>query len=211
MTIKTIFWDNDGVLIDTEPVYLKATQEILKDVGVKLSKDFYIYQHLKTDKSPFDLAKEIGISDLQIRELQIKRDALYRNKLIEGVQKIEGIENVLKQFSPLFKMAIVTSSREEFLNIIIEKLGYRSYFDFVIHGDQVKNKKPDPEPYIMAQKQSGFKKEECLAIEDTERGVMSAKAAGLICFAIPTDLSKYGDFSLADKVLNNAGELLDIL
>ena len=89
----------------------------------------------------------------------------------------------------------------------MEKTGLRRSFDFVITGDDVKKHKPDPEPYLKATEVSGQKKEHCLVLEDSFRGVQAAKAAGLTCFAVPDELTRVQDFSIADKILKSIREL----
>jgi beta-phosphoglucomutase-like phosphatase (HAD superfamily) len=85
------------------------------------------------------------------------------------------------------------------------------YFNFVLTGDDYTKFKPDPEPYVLAVRKSGFQKKECIAIEDSERGLISAKRAGISCIVIPTELTKTGNFSQADKILGNIKEVLEEL
>jgi beta-phosphoglucomutase-like phosphatase (HAD superfamily) len=68
--------------------------------------------------------------------------------------------------------------------------------------------KPHPEPYLLAVKRSGFRKEECLVIEDSERGLMAAKAAGLRCIVVPSEFTRGSSFAGAYKVLENLREPL---
>ena len=77
-------------------------------------------------------------------------------------------------------------------------------------GDYAKSK-PAPDPYLKAVELSGFTKEECIAVEDSERGLLAAKNAGIRCYVIPTELTKYSNFNSADKILGNISELPDLL
>ena len=81
------------------------------------------------------------------------------------------------------------------------------YFDFVVDGDDCENTKPDPEPYRRALERVSRPASECLVIEDSERGLLAAKAAGLKCWVIPTELAEGSDFSRADALLGSIGEL----
>lgn len=105
-------------------------------------------------------------------------------------------------------MGIVTSSRKEHFEIIHRSSGLLKYFDFFLTGEHYTKFKPNPEPYLLAVERSGCKKEECLAIEDSERGLTSAKSAGIYCYVIPTELTRGGNFSSADKVLGNIKEII---
>ena len=89
--------------------------------------------------------------------------------------------------------------------------GFLKYFDFVITEADFTKSKPDPEPYLLALERSGFKKEECIAIEDSERGLHAAHAAGIKCLVMPGKLTGKGNFEKAYKVLINIGEVLSEL
>ena len=104
-------------------------------------------------------------------------------------------------------MGIVTSSKKNHFEIIHKNSGLLKYFDFILTADNYVNSKPAPDPYLKALELSGVKKEECMVIEDSERGLKSALAAGLKCFVIPTNLTKLSDFSGAEKILTKINEV----
>ena len=108
-------------------------------------------------------------------------------------------------------MGIVTSSRRDHFEIIHSSTGFRKYFDFEITSDECNETKPSPKPYLIALEKSGFDKAECLIIEDSERGLKAAIAAGIKCYVIPTELTKNSDFTGAAKILNNINELISEL
>lgn len=209
--IKAIFWDNDGVLVDTESLYFSATQQVLATVGVTLSKDQFIELFLVQGKGAWHLAIENGTSPNRVADLRSQRDALYAKMLSHDCNIIDGTRDVLESLHGDFLMGVVTSSRKEHFDLIHRSSGLLKYFSFVLTGDDCTKFKPDPEPYLLAVKKSGFAKEECVAIEDSERGLKSAKSAGIDCIVIPTELTKTGDFSQADKILGNIKEVLKAL
>ncbi len=208
---KAIFWDNDGLLVDTEILYFKASKEALALVGIELKKDWYIQNQLQQGVSTFDLVREKGIPEPEVQELRQKRNKLYEELLLAEATIIDGVVDVLEQLKGNFQMGVVTSSRKEHFEIIMEKTLLRKYFDFFVTEQDVENTKPDPEPYLTALKISKQKSEDCLVLEDAMRGVQAAKAAGITCYAIPNDLTKDHDFSMADKVLRNLKELPNLL
>jgi len=110
-------------------------------------------------------------------------------------------------------MGIVSSSRKVHFDEIMRSANIKHYFDFFVVGEDIHESrhKPHPDQYLKALKMTGIRPEEGLAIEDSERGVIAAKAAGLTCFAVPTVLSRGGDFSKADKVLKNIRELIPLI
>ena len=211
MKFSTIFWDNDGTLVDTEPPYFKATQLVLKSIGVDLTHDWYVNEQLKKGRSAFDLAREKGESEESIQTLYKQRDALYLEFLETEVRILPCVLQTLEQLHGKLPMGIVTSSKRLHFERIMASTGLGKYFDFFITREDVIHAKPNPEPYLKAWAQSGLPKEQCLVIEDTERGLASAKAAGLTCFVIPNELSKHNDFSAADKVLESLEEVVEFI
>ncbi len=209
--IKAVFWDNDGVLVDTERLYFAATQQILATVGATLSREQFIELILVQARGAWHLAIEKGVSENSIKDLRDQRDVLYSKLLCLNCNIIGGVREVLEDLHRRFFMGIVTSSRKKHFDLIHQSSGLLKHFDFVLTGDDYTKYKPDPEPYLLAVKKSGFRKEECIAIEDSERGLKSAKSAGIGCMVIPTELTKTGNFSQADKILKNVKEVLEEL
>jgi HAD superfamily hydrolase (TIGR01509 family) len=209
--IKAIFWDNDGVLVDTERLYFAATQQILATVGVTLSKEQFIESILVQGKGAWHLAIEKGVSPNYVGDLRNQRNSLYGKLLRQDCSIIDGIREVLENLNGRYLMGIVTSSRKEHFELIHQSSGLLKYFNFVLTGDDYTKYKPNPDPYLLAINKSGFKKEECIAIEDSERGLRSAKSAGISCIVVPTELTKTGNFSQADKILGNIKEILEVL
>ena len=204
---KAIFWDNDGVLVNTEPLYFESTKKVLAEVDVELTMDYYINQNLKYSRSCFNLARDKGFSEEEIQQIRQKRNVLYADMLRKNVIVMDGVRETLENLHGKVMMGIVTSSCKFHLDIILDSNGLRKYFDFIVTIDDVKKGKPDPDAYLLALKKSSHKSENCLVIEDTERGVEAAKAANLSCFAIPNELSKSNNFSKADKILKSTREV----
>lgn len=208
---KTIFWDSDGTLVDTEVLYFKATQEVLKSIDIEMSREWYVNEQLKKGTSAFDLAREQGHSEESIEALRKNRDALYLEALKKDAKILDNVVATLQALHGKIPMAIVTTSRRAHFDQIMASTGLAKYFDFFICREDVDHEKPNPEPYLKAWQKSGCTKEDCLVIEDTERGLAAAKAAGLTCFVIPNELSKNNDFSQADRVLKNLSEILSFV
>jgi HAD superfamily hydrolase (TIGR01509 family) len=205
--IKAIFFDNDGILVDTERLYYAATRDILANVGIDLTREMYIEFFLIKGNGTWHLASEKGLSLDAINNLRDKRNKLYGQMLENESNIIDGVNDVLEKLNGKYLMGIVTSSRKEHFDLIHQPLGILKYFEFILTGDDYKNFKPHPEPYLLAVEKSGCKKGECLAVEDSERGLISAKKAGINCFVIPSELTCNGNFSSADKILKNITEL----
>lgn len=209
--MKTIFFDNDGTLVDTETIYFEATKAILKEVDIDMSKEWFIDFVLRKNCSSWKLLEGRGFSDKEVEFLKKKRNNYYAKLLKKDVQLLPEVLETLEKLYGKVKMGVVTSSRKQHFEIILEKTGIARFFEFFVVNEDVKNEKPNPEPYLLALKRSGSKPSECLAIEDTEKGVLSAKGAGIACYAVPTKLSTSHDFSSSDGVLSSFREVLQLI
>lgn len=209
--IKAIFWDNDGVLVDTEHLYFQATQHVLASVGVRLTEGEYLELFLVQGKGAWHLAEEHGIAPGDIDRLRNERNALYADWLAQAPRLNADITRVLEALHGKYVMGVVTSSRKDHFDVIHRATGLLAYFDFVLTASDYTHVKPDPEPYLRAVEKSGVGREACVAIEDSQRGLASAKGAGVRCIVVPSGLTRGGNFSGAHRVLGSLGEILTIL
>ncbi len=206
--IKALFWDNDGVLVDTERLYFLATREVLATVGVDLTREAFIALFLVQGKGAWHLVRQRRFSPPAVEQLRDERNALYSRLLSQEQVVMEGVRDVLGALCGKYTMGVVTSSRREHFELMHQSTGLLPYFSFVIAAGDYTKSKPDPEPYLLAVERCGLNREECLAIEDSERGLASASAAGIRCIIVPTDLTRGCPFAGAHKVV---GSITDIL
>ena len=206
-----VLFDNDGVLVDTEPLFLRATQELLETVGVQVRAEDYHEISMRRGGTVFDLATEKGISDQKIADLRVRRGARYSELIAEGVRILDGVVETLEALKGVHRTAIVTSSDRGHFNEIHVQTGLVPYFEFVLTQEDYDQHKPHPEPYLTAADRMKIDPARCLVIEDTERGLLSANAAGMECVVIPNALSATGDFSGAHSKLNSMLDLPALL
>jgi HAD superfamily hydrolase (TIGR01509 family) len=177
-------------------------------VGFELTERQYREIYLVQGKSAFRLAEERGIPRDTMEELRRIRRDRYNAMLQRGNLLIDGAREVVEALHGKFLMGIVTSSLPEHFATIHQSTGLLPYFDFVLASGDYARSKPHPDPYLAAVERSGCRKEECLAIEDSERGLAAAIAAGIRCIVVPNELTKGCPFTGAYKVLHNLSELL---
>ncbi len=206
-----IFWDNDGVLMETEHLYYRANAEALARVGVELSLDDFCRISLRQGESVLDLATGPGQSAREAAELRRVRDETYFRLLGEEARVIPGVRETLERLHGRLPMAIVTSCRRENFLQTHRASGLLDYFDFILTREDYGASKPDPEPYLTACARVGLDPGLCLAIEDSERGVTSAARAGLVVAAIPGHMNRGGDFGAARWLLDGVHELPALL
>lgn len=206
--IEAILWDNDGVLVDTEPLYLRANREILAEIGIEIDDDAYRELSLKQGRSVFSLAEARGMSAGGVASLKARRDDRYASLIDDGVEILDGIPECLASLRGRVRMAIVTSSTRRHFDRIHVQTGLLEYFEFSVAAGDYERHKPHPDPYLMGAERLGLPPDRCLAIEDTERGLVSAAAAGMPCLVIPRPLSRDGDFGAAHSVLEGASDVV---
>ncbi len=209
--IEAILWDNDGILVDTEKYYFQSTREFLATLRIDLTHELYLQISLKEGKSALDLALDQGMTADEMLALRQQRDKRYIELLHQDIEIMAGVKEVLKTLTPRYKMAVVTSSRRQYFDIIHKKTELLPFFDLILTREDYEHSKPDPEPYRLALVKLGISADEAIVVEDSERGVTAAHRAGIRCVAIPNPLTRDGDFTPACCVLDSCRQLLPLL
>ncbi|MBI9071236.1 MAG: HAD family phosphatase [Melioribacteraceae bacterium] len=207
---KIIFWDNDGVLVNTEKYYYQANKETLAELDIELDEKTFAEISLIKGESVFNLALEKGYSREDYQSLLSKRNYIYKKLLVDNNCLMPGIEKILIELSERFEMAIVTSSRNENFYALHKKTDLLKYFKFVLVREDYKNSKPAPEPYLLALEKSGYSKNEAIIIEDTDRGLEAALSAGIDCIVYPNHYLKDSKFEGAKHIISELSELLEL-
>ncbi len=205
--LKAILWDNDGVLVDTEGLYYRATRDVLAGVGVELNPELFMEISLRRGHSAFDVAAQQGVPAERIARLRIERDEHYGEILRRGVPPMDGIEDVLAELYGRVTMAVVTSAQRRHFDLIHRSSGLLRFFDFVLTREDYEHTKPHPDPYLTALARAGLCADQCVVVEDSERGCLSATAAGIRCLVVPNHMTHTNDFSSAHKVLSSVRDV----
>jgi HAD superfamily hydrolase (TIGR01509 family) len=209
--IEAILWDNDGVLVDTEGLFFESTRTILAAIGIELSLERFLDFSMRQGRSAFDLAIESGWDKQQVANLKRKRDVLYSEMLRKQTRILPGVVETLKALQGRVRMAVVTSSKRQHFDLAHANIGLTGYFEFVLAREDYAKTKPNPEPYLLALERLGIKAENCVVVEDSERGLAAARAAGLRCLVIPNEITRSCSFQGATAILPRAAAVLDVL
>jgi len=199
----TLLWDNDGVLVLTEDRYFQACRETLAELGVELTRSFFIDHSLLKGLSVFDLVADRGFGKEKLAELKRKRDRRFAELIDANPCTVDGAEDVLRSLYGRLRMGVVTGALRRHFDRSHARSGLLKYFDFVVAREDYERGKPHPDSYRTALQRFGLNPDECVVVEDTGRGLQAARAAGLRCLVIPHDLTRGQDFGGAHEVLRS--------
>ena len=220
-TIKAVFFDMDGVIIDTEKDgHRVAFNETFKDFGFKVEWDVEKYHellqisggkermrhYLHTDGFGVEIKPEE--EDELIKELHRRKTALFVDLIESGKLPLRsGVKRIMQEANQAgLVLGICTTSNERSAHAIAYQTLKDIKFDFVLAGDVVSKKKPDPEIYQLALEKASLRPDEAFVIEDSRNGVLAAKAAGIPVLATTNEYTEREDLSQADLVITSLGE-----
>ena len=207
---KYILFDHDGVLVDTEHWYFMSNKLALSELGIELDEEQYL-NNMAKGISSWELARSMDIDESIIAEQRVRRNFYYQNYLKKEDIEISGVENLLSELSKDYKMAIITTSKRNDFELIHRDRNIVQYMDFVLAREDYNNAKPHPEPYLAGLEKFGGLKKETLIIEDSERGLKSAVAAGIDCAVVYNEFTKTHDFLKATHRIRSLSELPTLL
>jgi HAD superfamily hydrolase (TIGR01509 family) len=180
-----VLFDMDGLLIDSEPLWLEAETAVMARLGADWTEEDQVHllggslertvRYLlakATKPAPPEVVGEWLMSDIAER-------------VGRGVPVRPGARELLVEVARAgLPTALVTSSERRFMDAVLASTGLR--FDVLVCADDVTATKPDPEPYLLAAKLVGVPPGDCFALEDSPNGVVSAEAAGCRVIAVPS-------------------------
>ena len=208
---KYILFDNDGVLVETEMWYYEASKRALKEFfNLNLQFDDYM-KIMARGGTAWEIAQAMGIPEDKIKNAREQRNIYYQEYLVKEDIAIPNVHDVLIQLRKKYKMAIITTSRRVDFEIIHKNRGIVDFMDFVLCEEDYEKAKPHPEPYLKGLELFNAKKEESIVVEDSQRGLTAAYAAGIECVTVKNEFTKTQDFSKATHKINSLEELLNLL
>ena len=200
--IKGIIFDLDGVLISTDKFHYLAWKQLADKLGIPFSEK--------------DNEQLRGVSRMESLELILKNDPRVKlteeEKIAAATEKNDCYREYLKTMTPDdvsaevretltalhemgYKLSVGSSSKNA--RFILSQTDLTRYFDAIADGNDIKNSKPDPEVFALAAKAVGELPENCLAVDDAESGIASAKGAGTVAVGIGNSAErKLGEYNV---------------
>lgn len=210
--IKAVIFDMDGVIIDSEPVYLEKDLEFArtKNPDVVLKDLFGMVGSSRKDAwSCMERAIHNGQTWEELRdEYRDSRD-VYSEMDYRRIFRPEIPDILAKLQQSGMRLALASSTGITIIERVLNENNIRSFFEVVVTGAQFQRSKPDPEIYHFTAAQLGLPEHQCLAVEDSTFGVTAASRAGMKIAAL-IDHRFHFDQSLADYRMESLNEVLKI-
>ena len=201
--IRALVLDFDGLILDTESTGFEAWRAAYEAHGVALPRETWCAA-IGTDTRAFDpLAHLCSVVDgpIDVSALQ-RRRRRHRDTLIAGLGPMPGVTSRLREARARgLRAAIASSSPRDWIEGHLARLGLASFFDVLATEEDVAAVKPAADLYLHAVDRLGARAEQAIALEDSPNGVAAAKAAGLVCVAVPGPMTRDLCFARADLVI----------
>lgn len=177
----------DGLLIDTEKLYLKYWKQAAADFGYEMKDEHVFAIRSLARKFSIPKLKSFFGEDLPTEEIRARRTELIDADIERnGITVKKGMRELMGYLRERgVRTAVATSTARDRTERYLGKIGAGELFDAVICGDMVSSGKPDPEIYLTAAKALGLAPQECAAFEDSPNGIRAAHAAGCEAIMIP--------------------------
>jgi len=185
--IKAVIFDMDGLMFDTERLSLDGWSHAGVQLGYDIKKDVVIKTcGLSNENTKRVFLKNFGNDFDYDASRKIRTDYMMKYIIDHGMPVKPGLMELLEFLrSNHYKMAIASSSEREKVEFYLKTANISGYFDKMVTGDMIKRGKPEPDIYLKAVEILGVAADECIALEDSPLGILSAYRAGIKPVLIP--------------------------
>lgn len=199
MPLRSIVFDFDGVIVDSEPTHYEAIREVAKrELLVDLAYDRYLRELIGfDDRDVFrHLLREAGrpADEAKVYELKAAKQVAFDALVANGVVMIKGTRALIEEaHAARLPIAIASGATRADIELVLAGLKLRDRFEIIVTADDVEQSKPHPQTYALAADRLrerhaslNLQRGDCLAIEDTAAGLESARRAGLMTLGLTT-------------------------
>jgi sugar-phosphatase len=207
-----VLFDMDGVLVDSEPLWKIAMEEVFNGLGSKLTKtDFQKTVGMRIDQVIAFWKNIEGWKD-QIQDIEFQIIDRMIQLINENGQPLPGVEDTVVHLNKIKTVGLASSSPKKLIDSVLLKTQLHSYFHGVFSAETEPFGKPHPAVYLTAASTLGVQPNRCLVIEDSLNGIISAKAANMTVICIPEKTHiKNPKLILADFHFDSMRELFEVI
>jgi beta-phosphoglucomutase-like phosphatase (HAD superfamily) len=204
-----IVFDFDGVLADSEPLHLRAYQEVLTPLGIQLTPDDYYANLLGFDDvGVFRAVGEragLRFDDRQIAALIDDKSRVFDEVIATTDVLYPGAPDCVERMASAYPLGVASGALKGEILAVLRRARLDGYFRFIVSAEDTVRSKPAPDPYLRAASLHGLPPASCIAIEDSRWGLESAKYAGFRSVGI-THTYPEGELAAADVVIGSLSE-----
>ncbi len=201
---RAVIFDLDGVLWDGEPVYHEAFNTVLAGWRLELTEEDYKHIIGHTVETCWDWLKTRFALPEPREALMETYDMAVMRLLQRPVAPLPGVVSLISELERRgVPFGLASASLRQWVEATLKGLGLYERFRVIVSASEVMNGKPAPDLYLEAALRLGIQPEDCLAIEDTETGIASAKAAGMLAVQVRSATTAFPPLPQADIVLDS--------
>jgi HAD superfamily hydrolase (TIGR01509 family) len=209
MSILALVFDFDGLILDTETTDFQSWQEVYRAHGCELRLEDWA-DCVGRPAGHFDPFEHLErLTGVRVERAQIRAQRSARMRELNVLQSVlPGVCDYLHEARELrLKVGLASSSDRAWVHGHLGRLGLLDYFDTIKCVEDTGAHKPDPAPYLAALDTLGVPPARTVAFEDSPHGVAAAKAAGMLCVAVPNSVTRRLGLDRADLVLDSLAAL----
>ncbi len=205
--IKLIIFDMDGVIAHAVNEHIEAEWLALKEIGLNVSKKFLFSKVGVPSKEVMQKLLIENNIKADINVLRERKQELFFELVKNNLKPIPGIRELLERLKKAgYELCVGSSANRKEINLILETLKLKHFFNSITSVDDVVFGKPDPSIFLKAASKENTKPSECLVIEDSMFGVQAAKTAGMKCIGFKSSENKM-NLNQADVIVNSLDEI----
>ena len=202
--LKSVIFDMDGVIVDSEPLHIMAERDTLEPYGVEITDEELQSYMGRTPKILLENIIQKYHLSVSIEEIYYLHRKTLLNYYREEVIPIPGALDLIHcLYRSGIDLALASSSDVELIESVLDKFSLNSFFKVVVSGEHVACAKPCPDIFLEVLKQLKCQAQECVVIEDSRAGVQAAKAAMIPCVGFRSPNSKNQDLQEAQLIVND--------